>query len=100
MCSVGQIGDGMIQLTRLNKQPLWVNSDLIKYVEGSHDTLLTLVGGDKIVVRESCETVVESIVAFRRRVLQGLVPPGGTPTGSVPPPGLPVDKEETEEDGR
>ena len=58
-------GDCMIQLTRLNKQPLWVNSDLIKYVEGSPDTLLTLMGGDKIVVREACEAVVERVMSFR-----------------------------------
>jgi flagellar protein FlbD len=72
----------MIQLTRLNKQPLLVNSDLIKYVEHSPDTLLTLVGGDKIVVRESSEEVLERVVAFRRRVLQGLIPPGSAPSGN------------------
>jgi len=71
----------MIPLTRLNKQPLWLNSDLIKYVESSPDTLLTLLGGDKIVVRESCEEVVRRVVDFRRQVLQGLVPPGSAPTG-------------------
>lgn len=76
----------MIQLTRLNKQPLWVNSDLIKYVEGSPDTLLTLMGGDKIVVREACEAVVERVIAFRRRVLEGLISPGSAPSGNCPLP--------------
>ena len=74
----------MIQLTRLNKQPLLVNSDLIKYVEHSPDTLLTLIGGDKIVVRETSDEVLERIIAFRRRVLEGLVPPGTTPDASNP----------------
>jgi flagellar protein FlbD len=73
----------MIQLTRLNKQPLLVNSDLIKYVEHSPDTLLTLIGGDKIVVRETSEEVLERIIAFRRRVLEGLVPPGTAPDAST-----------------
>ena len=76
----------MIQLTRLNKQPLMVNSDLIKYVESSPDTLLTLMGGDKIVVREHPEEVVERIIAFRRQVLQGLVASGTVPDGSIPVP--------------
>jgi flagellar protein FlbD len=75
----------MIQLTRLNKQPLWLNSDLIKYVESSPDTLLTLLGGDKIVVRESCDEVVSRVIDFRRRVLQGLVPPGSAPAGAYLP---------------
>ena len=59
----------MIQLTRLNNQHLVVNSDLIKFVEKSPDTVLTLVSGEKLVVRESCEEVLEKIVEFRKSIL-------------------------------
>jgi flagellar protein FlbD len=62
----------MIQLTRLNNQPLTVNSDLIKFVEQSPDTLITLVTGEKIVVRESAEEVLARLIEFRRSVLRGL----------------------------
>jgi uncharacterized protein YlzI (FlbEa/FlbD family) len=62
----------MIRLARLNKQPIGVNSDLIKYVENSPDTMITLITGEKIIVRESYEEIVQQIVAFRRRVLSGL----------------------------
>lgn len=62
----------MIRLTRLNNQALTVNSDLIKFVEQSPDTLITLVTGEKIVVRESAEDVLAGIIEFRRSVLQGL----------------------------
>jgi len=62
----------MIRLTRLNNQALTVNSDLIKFVEQSPDTLITLVTGEKIVVRESAEEVLARLIAFRRSVLQGL----------------------------
>ena len=48
----------MIQLTRLNNQPLTVNSDLIKFIEKAPDTVLTLVSGEKVVVLESCEQVL------------------------------------------
>jgi flagellar protein FlbD len=64
--------ENMIRLTRLNNQPLTVNSDLIKFVEQSPDTLITLVTGEKIVVRESAEEVLVQIIEFRRSVLQGL----------------------------
>ncbi len=67
----------MIRLTRLNNQALTVNSDLIKFVEQSPDTLITLVTGEKIVVRESAEEVLARIVAFRRLVLQGSRPRAG-----------------------
>ena len=62
----------MIQLTRLNNQPLVVNSDLIKFVEKAPDTLLTLVTGEKIIVRETCEEVLAKIIEFRRTILSGL----------------------------
>ncbi len=62
----------MIQLTRLNDRPLAVNSDLIKLVENAHDTVLTLINGEKIVVRESVAQVIEKIIDFRRAVLAGL----------------------------
>jgi flagellar protein FlbD len=64
--------ENMIRLTRLNNQPLTVNSDLIKFVEQSPDTLITLVTGEKIVVRESPEEVLARLIEFRRSVLQGL----------------------------
>lgn len=62
----------MIQLTRLNKQPLVLNSDLIKFIEYAPDTVITLVNGEKIVVLEAGELILERIVEFRRRVLSGL----------------------------
>jgi flagellar protein FlbD len=63
----------MIQLTRLNSHPLAVNSDLIKFVEQAPDTVITLVSGEKIVVRESAQEVLERVVQFRRSVLQGIM---------------------------
>jgi flagellar protein FlbD len=62
----------MIRLTRLNNQSLTVNSDLIKFVEQSPDTLITLVTGEKIVVRENAEEVLARVIEFRRAVLRGL----------------------------
>jgi flagellar protein FlbD len=62
----------MIPLTRLNGLPLVVNSDLIKLIENTPDTVISLVNGEKIVVRETSEQILEKIVQFRRRVLDGL----------------------------
>ncbi|MFZ3341675.1 MAG: flagellar FlbD family protein [Terriglobales bacterium] len=63
----------MIQLTRLNNNPLTVNSDLIKFIEQAPDTVITLVNGEKIVVRENAQDVLERIIQFRRSVLQGIM---------------------------
>jgi flagellar protein FlbD len=62
----------MIRLTRLNNQSLTVNSDLIKFLEQSPDTLITLITGEKIVVRESIDEVLARVTEFRRSVLRGL----------------------------
>ncbi|MGA7293881.1 MAG: flagellar FlbD family protein [Terriglobales bacterium] len=63
----------MIQLTRLNNHPLVVNSDLIKFVEQAPDTVLTLVNGEKVVVRESAHDVLQRVIEFRRSVLHGIM---------------------------
>jgi flagellar protein FlbD len=62
----------MIQLTRLNNSTITINSDLIKFVEQSPDTVITLLNGEKILVRESAEQILECIIQFRRRVLSGM----------------------------
>jgi flagellar protein FlbD len=59
----------MIELTRLNGNPVVLNSDLIKSAESSPDTMLTLINGEKIMVRESCQLVVEKIMAWRAKLL-------------------------------
>jgi flagellar protein FlbD len=59
----------MIELTRLNGRPLLVNSDLIKTAEASPDTMLTLINGDKLIVREDCAEVAERVIAYRARLL-------------------------------
>jgi flagellar protein FlbD len=59
----------MILLTRLNNQPLVVNSDMIKFIENTPDTVITLVTGEKIVVLETVAEVMEEILNFRRRIV-------------------------------
>lgn len=64
----------MIQLTRLNNSRLAINSDLIKFVEAAPDTVLTLVTGEKVVVREGVADVIERVCEFRRSIVCGAHP--------------------------
>jgi flagellar protein FlbD len=59
----------MIELTRLNGSLMVLNSDLIKTAEASPDTMLTLINGEKLIVRESTTEVVERVLAYRARLL-------------------------------
>lgn len=62
----------MIRLTRLNQVPLVVNSDLIEHVEITPDTVIALTTGQKILVLETADEVIERVVRFRHAVLTGL----------------------------
>jgi flagellar protein FlbD len=59
----------MIQLTRLNRIPIVLNSDLIKTAESSPDTTITLINGEKLIVKEDCEEVTERVLEYRARLL-------------------------------
>ena len=59
----------MIEVTRLNGAPMILNSDLIKIAESSPDTMLTLIHGEKLIVRESCAEVQEKVLAYRAQLL-------------------------------
>lgn len=57
----------MINVTRLNDKIFTINSDLIEMMEETPDTVITLTGGNKFVVSEPIEVLIERIVDFRRR---------------------------------
>lgn len=59
----------MIELTRLNGNPMVLNSDLIKTAESSPDTMLTLINGEKLIVREELGEVTERVLVYRARLL-------------------------------
>ena len=81
------MGEPVIQLTRINKTSLAVNADLIKFVETAPDTVITLSTGEKVVVTEGVEQIIDMIVQFRRSVLSGLACPALGLYFAASPPG-------------
>ncbi len=63
----------MIKLTRLDGEPFVVNAEMIVYVESRPDTFVTLSGGERIIVGESMDEVVERAVAYQRSKF--MIPP-------------------------
>ena len=55
----------MIRLTRLNHQSLILNADLIKSIEQPHDTVITLITGEKLMVEESPDEIVRKVREYR-----------------------------------
>ena len=62
----------MIKVTRLNNSELWINAELIQMIEATPDTVISLVGHDKIIVRESPETLVQEVIEYRRQIYQAI----------------------------
>jgi flagellar protein FlbD len=58
----------MIRLTRINRAPLVLNSDLIEHVEATPDTVIALTNGQKLVVLESADEVIQKVIEFRRLI--------------------------------
>jgi len=59
----------LIELTRLNGNLMLLNSDLIKTAEASPDTMLTLINGEKLIVREELSEVLDRVLAYRATLL-------------------------------
>ena len=60
----------MIKVTRLNGEPIYINSDLIEFIETTPDTIITLTTGKKVIVKENIEYVIQHIVDYNKKIRQ------------------------------
>jgi flagellar protein FlbD len=58
----------MIELTKLDGKPIFLNPHQIEYVECNPDTTLVMLSGKRLVVREDYDVLFERIVAYRRLI--------------------------------
>ena len=57
----------MIKLTRLGGEPFVLNAELIRYVETRPDTFVTLTTGERVVVTETMDEVVQRAIEYQRQ---------------------------------
>jgi len=67
----------MIAVTRLDGSSLLLNDDLIESIEQTPDTVLSLVNGHRIMVRDDPAQLVQRVIDFKRVVSQYLSPRTG-----------------------
>ena len=60
----------MISLTRINRHPIVINSDLIEHIESTPDTVVSLTNGEKFLVLEAPREIIERVIVFRRAIQQ------------------------------
>ncbi len=72
----------MIYVTRLNHAKVVLNSDLIEHVDTTPDTVVSLTTGQKLMVLESPEEIVQRVIEFKSAILHHQAVPGlsGNPT--------------------
>jgi len=56
----------MIRLTRLDGEPFVLNADLIRNIETKPDTFITLTSGDRLIVREPADEVMDRAVKYQQ----------------------------------
>lgn len=58
----------MIEVTRLNGTIYFLNPDMILTLEATPDTVITLTTGEKLIVRESPQELIDRFVVLKRRI--------------------------------
>lgn len=58
----------MIQLSRLNGKVFVLNCEMIKFIEATPDTVITLESNEKLMVREGVEEVIRLSIEYRRKL--------------------------------
>ena len=65
----------MIKLSRLDGERFILNAELIRYVESRPDTFITLTSGERLVVNETMDEVLDRAVRYQQT--KHLIPPPG-----------------------
>jgi len=58
----------MITVSRLDERVVVVNAEMIKMIESTPDTIITLLNGDTLIVRETVDEVVARAVDYARQI--------------------------------
>ena len=58
----------MIKVTRLNGMDLYINAELVEFIEATPDTVLTLTTGKKFVLRDAVDDIVSRVIEYRKTV--------------------------------
>ena len=56
----------MIEVTRLNGKKMIVNGDHIEKIDSTPDTIISLISGRKLLVKESFDELLEKLFAWRQ----------------------------------
>ncbi|MFI3231226.1 MAG: flagellar FlbD family protein [bacterium] len=59
----------MIRVTKLNDMELVINADFIELIQSVPDTTITLSTGQKIIVKESVDEIIDKIADYKKSII-------------------------------
>ena len=62
----------MVRVTRLNGAEIVINASVIESLESTPDTVVRLLNGQRLAVRETVDEVIGKVVSYQREVHQPL----------------------------
>lgn len=63
----------MIKLTGMNGKELILNDNQIEKIEQVPETVITLANGNKYIVQQDSDEIIDKIIEFKRRILKGAI---------------------------
>ena len=58
----------MILVTRFDGSTFYINAELIRSIEHTPDTVITLTSDYKVVVRDTAEQILDRIIIYQKQV--------------------------------
>ena len=58
----------MTKLTKISGDEFVLNADIIKFLEETPDTVITLLSNEKIIVKESLDEIIRRVIVYSRAV--------------------------------
>lgn len=58
----------MIELTNIGKQKFILNCNQIEKIEKTPESVITLMNGDKFIVSESPQEIIDKVIEYKRKI--------------------------------
>ncbi|MFH1416303.1 MAG: flagellar FlbD family protein [Elusimicrobiota bacterium] len=58
----------MIPVTKMNGESIMLNADLIEMIEAHPDTIITLTSGNRLMVKENMDEMVEKVKEYKKEI--------------------------------
>lgn len=60
----------MIKVERLNGKEFIINCELIAYLEETPDTVITLTTGQKVVVSDKADDIINKVIEYKAKIME------------------------------